>query len=283
MTTYNKASLKTFFEQGDVPQGADYANFIDSCINIVETAAQTMAGALVTTKLITPLVSATTLNTESLNVSASNSITLNSDNNITIDASNNVGVSAAGNLSLNSDAGITVSAGVNISFLANTNITMTTNNDITLAADNNITITPDNLFTVNGFAVVSALTVNTDIVASAGTIYASATRSPSGYFGNGVTPIVSAAGTTQGAATIITASPLVRGQGTADGTTTGYALAGNRIGMFQYFIHEGAVSGNLWPPTGGTINALSTNTPFPLAANTMYTVLCKSASAYAVK
>ncbi len=58
MTTYNKATLKTYFEQGDVPSGTDYGNLIDSQINIVETALQSMGGPLATTKLITPLVSA---------------------------------------------------------------------------------------------------------------------------------------------------------------------------------------------------------------------------------
>jgi hypothetical protein len=34
MTTYNKATLKTFFAQGDIPSGTDYANFIDSYVNV---------------------------------------------------------------------------------------------------------------------------------------------------------------------------------------------------------------------------------------------------------
>lgn len=62
MTTYNKATLKTFFQTSDIPDGNDYANFIDSYVNIVETADQSMAGALVTTELITPKVSAANIN-----------------------------------------------------------------------------------------------------------------------------------------------------------------------------------------------------------------------------
>lgn len=58
MTSYNKATLKTFFESGDVPQGSDYANLIDSCLNQVETAPQSMAGALQATELIASRVSA---------------------------------------------------------------------------------------------------------------------------------------------------------------------------------------------------------------------------------
>lgn len=58
MTTYNKNTLKTFFETNDVPQGSDYANLIDSQINIVETASQAMAGALQTPELAAARVSA---------------------------------------------------------------------------------------------------------------------------------------------------------------------------------------------------------------------------------
>lgn len=62
MTTFNKQTLKTFFENGDVPTGQNYADFIDSNMNLVETAEQAMAGALKTTELITPRVSATNIN-----------------------------------------------------------------------------------------------------------------------------------------------------------------------------------------------------------------------------
>lgn len=58
MTTYNKATLKTFFETNNVPEGSDYANLIDSQINLVETAQQSMAGSLQTTELDTARVSA---------------------------------------------------------------------------------------------------------------------------------------------------------------------------------------------------------------------------------
>jgi hypothetical protein len=62
MTTLNKATLTASFEQGDVPQGTDYANLIDSQVNVAETSVQAMAGPLATTELITPRVSATNLN-----------------------------------------------------------------------------------------------------------------------------------------------------------------------------------------------------------------------------
>ncbi len=208
MTMYNKSTLKTFFETGDVPDGGDYANLIDSNLNLSETAIQSMSGPLATTEIITPRVSATNVNITGV-VSAISVVTTN----------------------------------------------------------------------INATGIVSAATVVTNTV-SADALYASAAHIPSGvYYGVG---IVSALGTAQAAAAPLTFS-INRGQGTADGQTTGFALQANRTGLIQYLIHEGTVSGNLWPPTGGTINALSTNVPFPLVASTQYTIIHKSASAYAVK
>lgn len=66
MTTYNKATLKTFFAQNDIPQGSDFANFIDSYVNLVETAEQAMAGPIYTTKMITPIISAAAVNVTAL-------------------------------------------------------------------------------------------------------------------------------------------------------------------------------------------------------------------------
>lgn len=57
MTNYNKATLITFFQQNDVPQGSDYANLITSQVNLVETALQTMAGPLQMTEVIASRVS----------------------------------------------------------------------------------------------------------------------------------------------------------------------------------------------------------------------------------
>jgi len=215
MTTYNKSTLKTFFEQGDIPSGNNYADLIDSQINIVETAVQVMGGALNPTELITTRVSAT-----------------------------------------------------NGNFTGTMNIVGITSVD-TIYANNIITTSAINLPT---------MTVTGDLFA--GNVYTSAVRNTGGVY-NLVT-IVSATGTTQATAAVITGS-FVRGQGAADGQTTGFLLASNRAGWVQYFVHEGAVSANLWPPTGGTINALSSNTPFPLVANTPYTIFYKTASAYAVK
>lgn len=58
MTIYNKTSLKSFFEQGDVPTGTNYADFIDSNLNLAETAVQAIAGPINPTEVITARVSA---------------------------------------------------------------------------------------------------------------------------------------------------------------------------------------------------------------------------------
>lgn len=200
MTTYNKATLATFFEQGDVPQGSDYQNLVDSQVNIAETSAQTMAGPLVPTELITARVSATNANIVTL-----------------------------------------LSAGT-----------------------------------------ISAISINAtqDITTSAGAVYASAMHLSAELYRSVI--IVSAFGTTQATGTALTAT-INRGQGVNDGSTTGFVLQANKSGYVQYVINETAASANLWPPTGGIINALAANAAFGLTANTMYTIIHKSASAYAVK
>lgn len=221
MTLYNKSQLKTFFAQGDIPQGTDYANFIDSQVNIAETAEQDMAGPLSVTKLVTPRSSAGTANFTGI-VSAASLVVGNITSNGTFSTS---AVSVTGNVSANS------------------------------------------------------LNVTTDVSAATGTVYASAMRSTNGVFlGTGV---VSAAGTAQ--ATAAQLSFIVnRGKGIVDGSTTGFAIPANRIGLVQYLFNEGA-SANLWPPTGGFINGGAQNAALSLVASAMVTIVHLTASAYAVK
>ena len=61
MTTYNKTTLKTFFETNDVPTGTDYGNLIDSQINVVDTVDQSISSTLIVPELVTPRVSAATV------------------------------------------------------------------------------------------------------------------------------------------------------------------------------------------------------------------------------
>lgn len=101
-------------------------------------------------------------------------------------------------------------------------------------------------------------------------------------FGFGLPTIISAAGTSQATSSVLPATAIVRLQGATDGAATGYKLIQN-IANLQYLYNENAVSANLWPNVGCKINGLSTNIPFGLVANTLYTVLQYSSSAYAVK
>lgn len=233
MTTYNKQTLGTFFQDNDVPVGQDFQNLIDSQVNIVETSVQSMGGALSTTELITARVSATNVNVTS--------------------------VLSAASLSINS---ISTQSG-------------TFGTDITVSGR-----TTSGVLTVTGIASAASLNVTGDVSAATGTVYASAMRSTNGIFAG--VGIVSAAGTTQGAATILT-NVINRGQGVADGATTGFAIPANKTGLVQYLLVETNVSANLWPPSGGTINGKAANTVFALAGQTAYTIFHVGASAYGVK
>lgn len=46
MTAKSRATLKAQFATGDVPAGSDYADLIDSCLNLVDTTAQTAAAQI---------------------------------------------------------------------------------------------------------------------------------------------------------------------------------------------------------------------------------------------
>jgi hypothetical protein len=226
MTTYDKITLKTFFETGDIPTGTDYANFIDSCVNVAETSAQTINGPINPTELITARVSATNANITGI-------LSANTVNLATLTAAQVTASAASVTGSL--------SVGTNIS--------------------------------------AAAINLTGDVSAATGTVYASAMRSTNGFLGS--VGIVSAAGSAQGTAALLT-NVVNRGKGIVDGQTTGFALLANRTGLVQYLFNEGA-SANLWPPTGGIINGLAVNTAFSLAASAMVTIVHLTASAYAVK
>lgn len=255
MTQLSKASLQALFEQGDVPSGTDYANLIDSQINAVETSSQSMGGALITTELITPrvsaangvftgVVSARDVYADTIRASALNipivSVTTLSANNV---YANNVIASAVSATGLHSVTA-TISA-----------------------------------LDVIGTVSAAGINVRNDVSAAGGTVYASAVRSTNGFIGS--SGIVSAAGTTQGAAAVLT-NVINRGKGIVDGTTTGFTPLANRAGLVQYLLNEGP-SANLWPPTGGFINGLAVNTPFALAASAAFTIFHITASSYGVK
>lgn len=256
MTTYDKTSLKTFFQTNDVPSGADYANLIDSQVNIVETSVQSMGGPLFTPELITNRVSASNIafGGDTLNAVIGNNINFGAGNNFVVSASNNFSVSAGNGFNVIADSNVSIQAGDQAN----------TYNAITMST---------NFINVNGTGGISI-----NIPATVSAITANKTTSTE-YFG---TPgIVSAAGITQGAAALLI-NTINIGKGVSDGSTTGFGLQANKIGKIQYLYNNGA-SANLWPPTGGTINGLAVNLPLSLVASAMVTILHIGASAYAVK
>lgn len=238
MTVRSKASLTLLFEQGDVPTGTNYADMIDSSVNMAETSAQSISGPINPTELITARVSAGT-------GVYTGTMTIN-------------GITSAADLYANT---IRASAAVI------PNMTVTTENVTTLNATtvSATTITGGSL-SITG--MTSSVNLNVAGVASVSAL-------------NMSTGVVSAAGTTQGAA-----APLIYsinfGMGVADGATTGFAIPANQRGRVQYITNGGA-SANLWPPTGGQINVLASNAAFPMAANIPYIILHTFASGYAVK
>ncbi len=97
--------------------------------------------------------------------------------------------------------------------------------------------------------------------------------------------IVSASGTTQGTANAISVNNgIVRLQGAADGTATGYILPTltNNLGTEQILINENTVSANLWPSVGCHINGLGANAAFGLSPTMPYNVIYVGGSAYYV-
>lgn len=137
-------------------------------------------------------------------------------------------------------------------------------------------------FNIAGKVSANGLNVTTDVSAVQGSVYASAVRSTTGYFG-GTIPIVSALGTTRATAAPITAY-ITRGQGVTDGSATGFILPVPAVSWLQYLIYENAASANLYPAGADyQINALVSGTPFVMAGNTTYTIIHKTTSAYAVR
>lgn len=103
MTLYNKTSLKLFFETGDVPNGTNFADFIDSCVNMAETGVQQMLGAINPTEVITARISAGT-GIFTGNVTIDGTL---SANNFSINTINTTSISAG---TVNSTGNITASA-----------------------------------------------------------------------------------------------------------------------------------------------------------------------------
>lgn len=253
MTTYDKATLATYFQTGDVPTGSDYANLIESQVNLAETSSQEMIGSLVTTELITPRVSATNVvitGTLSANAFSINSLTATSINATTVSASNihadNYGTVSANALNVTGSARFLGPVNVSGSFQVSGNTTLQTT------------------------TVTKTLTMSGPLSFDTNSSFNPAEGSAS----------VSASGTTQATAALLPFNPVILCTGIVNGSTTGFRLASNSTGYAQW-ISNPATSANLWPPVGGSINNLGANNVYPLAAGSLTTVIYVGASSYA--
>lgn len=310
MTTFDKSSLQALWINGFVPQGSDYANLIQSQVNIAETSLQVMAGALSTTELNAPLVSGSTLNVATVSavdlyaggvvnmdcttfsVSAQGGLTIAAQGNVVIDSAVNLTLdafagdithNASNNFNVSAGTSITVNSGITQNYNAASNFNVSAGSVINMNAGTSRT---DNVGLNYALNVANNITVSAQgsITMGGTSLTINAPTKVSGALSRNQA-IVSAAGTAQATGAAISSNVgFVRLQGTTDGQATGYLLpAPASSSNFQLLNHEGTVSGNLWPSVGCKINGLANNAAFAMAANTPYYVIYTGASSYAVK
>jgi hypothetical protein len=213
MAIQTKTTIKTDFETGDTMTQSGFTNLVDSFTGLGETTLQSMQGPLYTTELVSPVCSATNVNSTTINTS-----TLNATS-----------VSAA-------------SANITSVIASSANIV---NSDLTLARIATATCTNINIANRLTFTTLQA----------------------------------SAAGTTQGSAASLTASVNFL-SGITDGVNTAFVIQGGFPGRVQYAINKTAVSANIFPPTGGTIDNGSANAAKGIAANSKMAIFCESSAAF---
>lgn len=92
--------------------------------------------------------------------------------------------------------------------------------------------------------------------------------------------IASAAGTTLGAATQLGVQRITRLQGITDGSATGFRLSTPVVGTEQVLINDTAVSANLWPAAGCSIDGGSADAVRAIPANARIIVWHTGVSAY---
>lgn len=121
MTAVTRATLKTYYQTGDFPSAGNFADLIDSCANLTDTAAQVFHSSI-----FAPAVSATLMEAGTVSAQTGNFTTLNVTNGIPLPQIpgntvlvNNTAVSAApSSLSLTASTILGRGASGNISALA---------------------------------------------------------------------------------------------------------------------------------------------------------------------
>jgi hypothetical protein len=114
-----------------------------------------------------------------------------------------------------------------------------------------------NIFSVNDVSGIPMITVtDTGVINFA---------QSGGFVAYGVSPAVTAAGTTQGGATLLT-RPISIVSTVSAGVTDGVIMPTTTIGMRIMVINTSAATLKVYPASGGQINALGTNVAFSLPA-----------------
>ena len=75
MTSQTRVTLQALFENGDVPTGTNYTDFIDSYVSLIDTTAQSMNANLTVPVLVATTVSAGAVYSDTLFVSGASQLT----------------------------------------------------------------------------------------------------------------------------------------------------------------------------------------------------------------
>lgn len=262
MSIQTKTNLKALFEDGDVPTGANFADLIDSSVNLAETSLQTMNGALYAPEITTARVSAQvvvitgTLNANVITPTTVDAITVNAAS-VSAGTGSFVNVST-GSLAFATMAGTSVSAG-NGYF---------------------------NNASIGGLSAMAVSAANANIISLV---------SPSAALTNLTSSTVSAATATVGRlqSQVFTVSGIGSAQGGAALVPTGYAtlftssgaqafiLPGGYPGARQWMRNASSVSARIYPPSGGSINGAGANVGYDLPSGGRLMVVHEASAAFA--
>lgn len=93
MTISTKTTLKTYFETNDKPSQSQFADFIDSCLNLAETSSQTVVGSISVSGNLTVAgtVSAGTLSLASLSTGIVSASNINATGTLKVDGATTLG------------------------------------------------------------------------------------------------------------------------------------------------------------------------------------------------
>lgn len=244
MTAQSRATLKSKFENGDVPTGEDFGDLIDSFVSLTETSAQNIAGNV----------------QFSSNVCAANLFTA-SFVATSVEASTGTftGPVTVSSLTVNNTASVSVFRADSVS--ANN----ATFNGIVTAS----TLVVPNTATLSAVQAQSVTTsaLAAQTIAVSGTATFNAGMTVSGAVRRNVA-FVTAAGTTQGSAQVMGGAGVYRVVLATAAQNVGVMAPVSASGQTVMMANETAVNLTLWPQTGGKINGGTVNGSITVTAST---------------